>query len=161
VAEGQWLDEPEQRAWRALQRLQAELNAALSRQLLEESGLSHPDYAVLVALTDQPDGKIRPFELGTQLGWEKSRVSHHVGRMAERGLVRRQGCTTDRRGAFVVITAAGRRAIEAAAPGHVDAVRRWFIDPLTSEQLAAVADAAEAVLARLHEGEAAPSPPAG
>ena len=99
------------------------------------------------ALTDRADGRLRPLELAAVLGWEKSRVSHQVARMADRGLVSKERCGTDRRGAFVVITKKGRREIEAAAPGHVAAVRRLFVDRLTPQQLDALADAAEAVLA--------------
>ena len=91
---------------------------------------------------------MRAFELGAVLGWEKSRLSHHVQRMAQRGLVRKEKCASDRRGSFVSVTAAGRNEIEAAAPGHVNAVRTLFVDLLTDEQLDAIADAAEAVWRR-------------
>lgn len=149
MTDAEWLDESEARAWRGLQAMQLRLTARLSRELAAESELSYPDYTVLVVLTDQPDGRLRPFELGRELGWEKSRVSHHVSRMAARGLVTREKCSSDQRGAFVVITAPGRRAIEAAAPGHVAAVRRYFVDQLTPAQLDAVGDITESVLAVL------------
>jgi DNA-binding MarR family transcriptional regulator len=152
VSETKWLDEREERAWRALQFMQMRLDAELARQLAVASGLSYPDYVVLVALTDQPDGRLRLFELGRVLGWEKSRLSHHVSRMVARGLVEKEPCDSDRRGAHVVVTAAGRAEIEAAAPGHVAAVRRLFVDRLTPAQIDAIAEAAEAVLAGL-EGE--------
>jgi DNA-binding MarR family transcriptional regulator len=144
-----WLDESEQRAWRALQFMQMRLEGQLAHQLAADSGLSYPDYVVLVALTDRADGRMRLFELAEALGWEKSRVSHQVARMAGRGLVSKERCDSDRRGAYVVITRQGRRVIEAAAPGHVAAVRRLFVDQLTREQLDAIADAAETVLASL------------
>jgi DNA-binding MarR family transcriptional regulator len=146
-----WLAPEEERAWRALQFMQMRLEGELARQLHASSGLSYPDYGVLVALTDRPDGRMRLFELGRELGWEKSRLSHHVGRMVERDLVAKERCGVDRRGAFVVITAHGRSAIEAAAPGHAAAVRRLFVDPLTPRQLSVIAVAAEAVLATLDE----------
>jgi DNA-binding MarR family transcriptional regulator len=115
---------------------------------------SHPDYLVLVARTDQGHGRLRLFELGGVLGWEKSRLSHHVARMADRGLVKKTRCDTDRRGAYVVVTADGRREIEAAAPGHVAAVRRLFVDHVSPAQLEVIADVAEKVLAGLDNGEA-------
>jgi DNA-binding MarR family transcriptional regulator len=146
-----WLTKREERAWRALQFMQMRLEAELARQLTAESGLSYPDYLVLVALTDHPDGRLRLFELADELGWEKSRASHHVGRMVERGLVKKEKCDSDRRGFYVAVTPAGRREIKAAAPGHVAAVRRLFIDHLTPEQLDAVGDAAETVLAGFGE----------
>ena len=151
MTEVRWLDEHEERAWRALQFMQLRLEGELARQLAADSGLSYPDYVVLVALTDRPDGRLRLFELAAVLGWEKSRASHHVGRMVERGLVTKERCDEDRRGFYVVLTARGRREIEAAAPGHVSAVRRLFVDRLTRRQLDAIADAAEAVLAALDQ----------
>jgi DNA-binding MarR family transcriptional regulator len=144
-----WLTPREARAWRALQSMQMRLAAELGRRLAAGSDLSYPDYQVLVALTDRPDGRLRLFELGGALGWEKSRLSHHVARMAERGLVAKERCDSDRRGAFVVVTERGRREIAAAAPDHVAAVRRLFVDRLTPAQLDVIADAAETVLAAL------------
>jgi len=144
-----WLDDREAAAWRGLQAMQAQLDARLARELADDSDLSYQDYMVLVALTDQPDGRLRAFELGRELGWEKSRVSHHVSRMIARGLVTRRKCPSDQRGAFVVITESGRRAIEAAAPGHVAAVRRYVIERLTPAQLDALTSIADSVLEAL------------
>lgn len=149
VSETPWLDDREERAWRALQFMQMRLESELARQLARESGLSYPDCLVLIALTDHPDGRLRLFELGAALSWEKSRLSHQVARMADRGLVKKQKCDADRRGAYVAVTRKGRREIEAAAPGHVAMVRQLFVDVLTPEQLDVIAHAAEAVLARL------------
>jgi DNA-binding MarR family transcriptional regulator len=129
--------------------MQMRLEAALSRQLADESELSLSDYAVLVSLTDRSDGRLRLFELGQEIGWEKSRLSHHLARMAGRGLVTKETCDSDRRGAFVVVTKKGRKAIEAAAPGHVAEVRRLVVDRLSADDLDAIANAAETVLAAL------------
>lgn len=144
-----WLSDREERTWRALNFMQMRLEGELARQLAADSNLSYPDYLVLVALTDRDDGRMRLFELAATLGWEKSRASHHVGRMVERGLLRKEKCDSDRRGAHVVVTARGRREIEAAAPGHIAAVRRLFIDQLTPQQLDVIGNAAETVLAAL------------
>ncbi len=144
-----WLDRNELEAWRRLLLMQLQLTATLSRELAEASGLSYQDYLVLAALTDRPGGRMRAFELGRELGWEKSRLSHHVARMVERGLVRREKCETDQRGAFVVVTKQGRKAIEAAAPGHVEGVRRHFIDLLTPTELETLATVARRVLDKL------------
>ena len=154
MSDVRWLNEREERAWRALQFMQMRLEAEIVRQLAMGSGLSYPDYLVLVALTDHPDGRLRLFELGRVLGWEKSRVSHQVARMAERGLVKKEKCDSDRRGAYVAVTRKGRNEIGAAAPGHVATVRRLFVDVLTPEQLDVIADAAKAVLTQL-DGERA------
>jgi DNA-binding MarR family transcriptional regulator len=143
-----WLTEQEERAWRTLQLMQLRLEGELARQLAADSGLSYPDYLVLAALTARED-RMRVFELASVLGWEKSRLSHHLGRMVDRGLVAKEPCPDDRRGSFIVVTPQGRREIEAAAPGHVEAVRRLFIDQLDPAQLDAVGDVAETVLAAL------------
>ena len=143
------LSEREEHAWWALQFMQMRLEAELARQLTAESGLSYSDYVVLVALTDRPQGRLRLFELGATLGWEKSRLSHHVARMVERGFVKKERCDADRRGAFVAVTKKGRREIEAAAPVHLRAVRCLFVDRLTPEELDVVADVAGKVLAGL------------
>lgn len=151
-----WLSPSEERAWRALQFMHMRLDAQLARQLAVESQLSYPDYLVLVALTDRDDNRMRLFELAEVLGWEKSRASHQVARMADRGLVKKEKCDSDRRGAFIVTTALGKRTLTDAAPGHVAAVRRLFMDVLSAEQLEAIGDAAEHVLSAL---EAEPNYP--
>ena len=140
-----WLDEREEQAWRSLQLMQVRLTARLGRDLAE-SGLSYSDYLVLVALTDQGDGRMRASELGRRLGWEQSRVSHHVARMAARGLVTRESCDSDRRGAYVRVTPDGRDAIRRAAPGHVATVRRAFLDRLDPDELDVIGAAATKVL---------------
>lgn len=151
-----WLNEREERAWRSLQFMQMRLEGELARQLAADSGLSYPDYLVLVALTDRPGGRMRLFELAGVLGWEKSRLSHHVARMAGRALVTKEPCDADRRGAYVAITTRGRKEIKMAASGHVAAVRRLFVDLLTPAQLDAIGEAADIVLAAFDEPDAAP-----
>jgi len=146
-----WLSEREERAWRSLQFMQMRLEGELARQLAADSGLSYPDYLVLVALTDRADGRMRLFELAEVLGWEKSRLSHQIRRMADRGLVKKEKCDSDRRGAYVVLTKSGRSQIEAAAPGHVAAVRRLVVDRLTPSQLEGLGEAADIVLAAIDE----------
>jgi DNA-binding MarR family transcriptional regulator len=144
-----WLDDDEQRAWRAFLRMQGRLGAQLNRQLQADSGLSLADYDVLVRLTDTPEGRRRPFELQRDLQWEQSRLSHHLSRMQRRGLIRREECADDGRGAFVVLTETGRQAITAAAPGHVETVRRLFLDRLTPDQVVTLRQVAERVLAHI------------
>src|SRR3954451_5802561 len=151
VEQPRWLDEREMRAWRQFVTMQGELRARLARHLQRDSGLSEADYEVLVKLSEAPCGRQRVFELGRATQWEKSRLSHHLTRMEQRGLVARESCPTDSRGAFVVLTEAGRRAIEDAAPRHVEHVRQWFVDALTPEQLDALAVMADAILDRLAE----------
>jgi DNA-binding MarR family transcriptional regulator len=156
-----WLTQPEQQAWRALLRMSSGLDARLNRELLATSGLSLADYDVLVLLTDVPEGRLRMFEIADELGWEQSRLSHHLSRMQRRGLVVRESCATDRRGAFIVLTDPGRSAITAAAPAHVATVRGLVFDGLAPEQVAALEATARHVLDRLASGpgEATVSPP--
>jgi DNA-binding MarR family transcriptional regulator len=159
MSEVRWLNEKEERAWRSLQLMQMRLNAQLARDLAARSSLSYQDYMVLVALTAQPEGRMRLFELGHQLGWEKSRLSHQVTRMADRGLVEKIKCPSDLRGAVVGVSTHGRDEISAAAPGHLEAVRRLFVDLLAAEQLETVAEVAERVLAAVAEEELRTCPP--
>jgi DNA-binding MarR family transcriptional regulator len=153
MTETRWLDESQQQAWRGYLRMQSQLSARLNRQLQGDSDLSLADFDVLVALTDQPEDRLRVSELARVLQWEKSRLSHHVGRMERRGLVLRAECADDGRGAFVALTPEGRRAIEAAAPPHVEAVRRLVFDDLTPDQVATMDAIARKVLARLEAEE--------
>jgi len=148
-----WLSKREEGDWRALQFMHVRLTARLSRELAT-SRLSYQDYLVLVALTDRTDGRMRLFELGRELGWEKSRLSHHIARMAGRGLVAKQRCNSDGRGAVVSVTRRGREELRVAAPGHVAAVRRLFIDRLTPRQLETIGAASRTVLAALDGEEA-------
>jgi DNA-binding MarR family transcriptional regulator len=101
------------------------------RDLQAHSKLSGADYEILVALTDAPDGRQRFQDLAKAVDWEQSRLSHQIARMTKRGLVAREECAEDGRGAFVVLTPAGREVVDAAAPMHVATVRRLAIDALS------------------------------
>jgi DNA-binding MarR family transcriptional regulator len=144
-----WLTDDEQRAWRGLLRMTSQLNARLNRQLQDEAGISLADYDVLVVLSEAPQARRRVFELADALAWEQSRVSHQLARMQRRGLVAREECPADARGAFVVLTETGRAAIERAAPAHVDMVRQLVFDGLSHDQLAALTAVSSSVLDRL------------
>jgi DNA-binding MarR family transcriptional regulator len=130
-----WLEADEKAAWDSFIHMQETLIGRLSRHLQTDSGMSASDYVVLVSLTATSDGRMRLLELARMVNWEKSRMSHQVRRMAKRGLVAREECPDDARGAFVVATPAGYQAIEEAAPLHVEHVRRLFVDALTPSQL--------------------------
>jgi DNA-binding MarR family transcriptional regulator len=146
-----WLTEEEQRAWRGLLRMTSQLNARANRLLLQEYGISLADYEVLVALSEAPEGQLRVFEVADALAWEQSRVSHQLARMQRRDLITREGCATDARGAFAVLTTAGRAAIERAAPAHVEQVRQLVFDELSHEQVSALTEITTRVLDRLAE----------
>lgn len=143
---GAWLSEDEQRAWRTYLRMGSLLPAALNRQLQHDSGLTLPEYEVLVQLSEAPERRLRPFQICDALNWEQSRLSHQLTRMQHRGLVIREECEADGRGAFVVLTAAGADAIKAAAPQHVATVRRLIFDRLDAGQRAAFEQACSTII---------------
>lgn len=143
-----WLSDDQQRVWRQWLRANALLTTELAAQL-QPFGLGLPDYAVLVGLTDQEDGRRRMSELADLLQWDRSRLSHHLKRMQQRGLVTREECSEDRRGAYVRITDDGRRTIEQAAPAHVAVVRDGLFAGLSEAELAALDRATAGIVARL------------
>jgi DNA-binding MarR family transcriptional regulator len=150
-----WLTEEEQRAWRGLLRMTSQLNARMNRQLQDDYGVSLADYDVLVVLSEAPAARLRVFEIADALAWEQSRVSHQLARMQRRGLIAREECQSDARGAFAVLTEAGRAAIERAAPAHVETVRQLVFDGLSRDQVAALVAITSDVLERLRETEPA------
>lgn len=155
-----WLTGEQEQLWRGWLSLNATLPAALHRQLQAEAGLSMQDFEVLVRLTDTDEGRVRVSDLARDMLWERSRLSHHVTRMEGRGLVVREECPDDRRGAFVVLTDEGRAAIERAAPGHVAAVRRLFFDGVDADDLAAFGRVVAAISQRVEaEGGEVPACP--
>jgi DNA-binding MarR family transcriptional regulator len=149
MTEARWLDDEEQRAWRSLITMQDGLTEFLDRELRHRCGVSTPDYEVLAHLSESPEGRLRPFELGRLLRWEKSRLSQHLGRMQKRGLVSRDRCVTDQRGAVVTITPRGRDLITTAAPQHLANVRDVFIDQLTKTELKSLTAIGDKVRKRL------------
>jgi DNA-binding MarR family transcriptional regulator len=144
-----WLSEEQQHVWRRYLSVTAELQVEMSRQLQRDCGLSLADYDVLVALDELAACRVN--ELGERLGWEQSRLSHQLRRMRARGLVDRRGADEDRRGATVELTDAGRAALEAAAPGHVDFVRDVVFDGVSAAELHALDRWTSTVLAKLRD----------
>ena len=153
MAEPHWLDEREAHLWQAYRDLQRELRNALDRQLVRDAGLTGADYALLVPLSEAPDGLVRARDLGRLVGWDRSRISHQLRRMEQRGLVAREDCPEDARGSMVRLTPAGRCAIEAAAPNHVTTVRRFFIDQLSDDEVDTLAALFDRLLAGLTNQE--------
>jgi DNA-binding MarR family transcriptional regulator len=131
--------------------MHAELARELDRRLQHDAGISQADYAVLLMLFQAPEHRLRPGALGELIGWEKSRVSHQLTRMAGRGLVERVECETDGRGSFVVLTREGRRALLRAMRDHAVAIRSLFLDLLEPDEKEAIANASSKVLQRLAE----------
>lgn len=144
-----WLSDQEDRAWRGWLAMTDRLHSQLASDLLAGSGLSYADYQILVHLSEAEDRTVRMSDLAARLDWSKSRVSHQVSRMEARGLVRRQECPSDARGALAVLTDAGMDQIRSAAPGHVESVRTHFMDLLDGDDLAALSRISGVVLDHL------------
>src|SRR5258707_5925484 len=130
-----WLTEEEQRAWRLFLQACQSVFAATDAQLARDSGLPHGYYEILVHLSEAPNRALRMTQLAEASTSSKSRLSHAVARLEERGWVQRMDCPTDRRGKIAQLTDEGFAALAAAAPGHVEQVRRSLIDQLTPEQI--------------------------
>ena len=140
-----WLDEDEQRAWRALLAMVEALQSGLDAQLQADAAMPHTYYELLVRLSEAPGRALRMSALAVAAGSSRSRLSHAVGQLERRGWVRRETCATDRRGQVAVLTDTGFAALEQAAPGHVEAVRRLLLDRLTPAQVGQLRRIGEAV----------------
>jgi DNA-binding MarR family transcriptional regulator len=135
--------------WRSLIDTTAELRGTLGAQL-QESGCSPADYQVLLALKEADGRRLRSSELATSIDWERSRLSHHLGRMERRGLIRREGCATDSRGAEVSLTEDGARLFQRASVPHLRAIKKYFADALTPGQFEELAGILQALQKHLH-----------
>lgn len=149
--EPNWLGPHEDRAWRAYVHAHHRLAVRLNQLQLQDSGLTSADYQILAALSEHPTGRMPARELCAQVQWEKSRLSHQVRHLQEQGLVGREPNPADGRSSMICLRPAGRRAIEDAAPQHVQNVRRLFIDLLTPAELDMLAAVNERVLRHLAE----------
>ena len=137
------------RAWRGWMVMSDRLRSQVARDLQADSGLSDADYMVLVELSGAADHRVRMTDLAARLDWSKSRLSHQVGRMEARGLLRREECPSDGRGAFAVLGDCGLTEIEQAAPNHVASVRRHLIDLLDRDEVLQLGKIAGKVLEHL------------
>ncbi|MFD0889491.1 MarR family winged helix-turn-helix transcriptional regulator [Streptosporangium algeriense] len=142
-----WLDDEEQRAWRAFMGASQLIHEELDRQLQRDSGMPHTYYIILVKLSEAKDRMLRMSDLATELNSSQSRLSHAVSRLEERGWVRRVPCAADRRVSWAELTDEGFTALTTAAPGHVEAVRRVLFDRIDSEQVKRLMEICVAVLA--------------
>jgi DNA-binding MarR family transcriptional regulator len=146
--------------WRALIDTTAELRRILGTRLLQETGLSPADYQVMLALSEANGRRLRSSELAAAIDWERSRLSHHLGRMEGRALIRRDDCPTDNRGAEVSLTGEGAEMFRRATAPHMRAIKEHFADALTPEQFEALDDILRTLQSHLHpEPAAAPAAP--
>ena len=153
-----WLRRNELRAWLAYMRVQQRLGYEMNRQLQADSELSLADYDVLNALTGVRGESMQVSALAAQIGWERSRLSHHARRMESRGLVQCSLATRDRRATEIKLTPDGQQAIVEAAPGHVDLVRRLFFEGLPKGLLTPLTEALEAIYDHIAEHGTLPAP---
>lgn len=149
--ESGWLSSDEQSVWRAYLDVTRLLNERLHRQLVDDSGLSLAEYDILVHLSEAPDRSMRMSQLADHAVHSRSRLTHTISRLEQRGLVRRDPCPDDGRGVLCVLTPAGFASLVGAAPGHVGAVRHGVFDPLSSQQVAELGEALAAIRAGLRD----------
>ncbi|HEY7137066.1 MAG TPA: MarR family transcriptional regulator, partial [Acidimicrobiia bacterium] len=147
--EPRWLTHDEQRAWRAYLDANRLLVEAIDQELQRDAGIPHTYYEILVRLSEAPGRRLRMSELAEAATASRSRMSHAVARLEVMGWVRRDECPTDRRGQVAALTDEGFAALEAAAPAHVDCVRRSLFDQLTPDQVDALREISEAVVRHL------------
>ncbi|MFL6240320.1 MAG: MarR family winged helix-turn-helix transcriptional regulator [Actinomycetes bacterium] len=148
-----WLSHEEQRAWRAFLTAHRLLYGAIEAQLQSAADMPHNYYEILVRLSEAPDRELRMSELAEASISSKSRISHAVARLEERGWVRRTDCASDRRGQLAQLTAKGFAALEEIAPGHVECVRSSLFDALTPAQVKQLRAISEAVVEQLNDAE--------
>lgn len=149
--EVRWLDAAEQRAWRSFLGATRLLFHELDRELQRDAGMPHAYYEILARLSEAPDRALRMGQLAEATLTSPSRISHAVARLEAAGWVRRESCGDDRRGAFAQLTDEGMQVLEAAAPGHVRAVRAHLVDQLTPAELAELGAICTKVLNRLEQ----------
>jgi DNA-binding MarR family transcriptional regulator len=141
----QWLSQDQQRIWRAYLLGSARLSDKLDADL-RKFGIDLPEYEILVCLEEVPGRRLRMSELADAVHQSRSRLTHTIARMEKSGLVIRTTCPTDRRGVWAEVTPGGIKLLETAAPSHVAAVRKNFVEAIGEEDYAALGRAFEAVL---------------
>lgn len=141
-----WLDEREQRTWRLFIGASAKLVDRLDADLRSHAGMDLADYEILAFLSEADGGRLRMSDLADAANVSRSRLTHRVNRLEAKGLVRRTPCPQDKRGFYAVLTAKGRRSVDAAAPGHVVAVRKFFTDAIGQSDTDELASALQGIL---------------
>ncbi len=149
MSDTRWLDDDEQHTWRSFLTANRLFFDGIERQLQQDSSMPHAYYEILVRLSEAPGRTLRMSELASTSLSSRSRISHAVARLEENGWVRRRPCEHDKRGQLAELTDAGLAGLEAAAPGHVEAVRQGLFDALSPEQVAALRDISDTLVAHL------------
>lgn len=129
------LTNDETRLWYAYMKVHLRIRYEMNRQLRVDSGISLADYDILVALTSEHGGSMRVRDLAIRIGWERSRLSHHLRGLRNRAMVSTSAGQDDRRVTEVALTDLGRQVLRDAAPGHIALVRAAFLDALTPDEM--------------------------
>jgi DNA-binding MarR family transcriptional regulator len=145
TSEPRWLTADQQRIWRAYLLASARLSEKLDADL-RKFGMDLPEYEILVSLEEVPGRRLRMSELADAVHQSRSRLTHTISRMEKLGLVVRTTCPADRRGVWAELTEAGVSLLSTAAPSHVEAVQRNFVEAIGEEDYTALGRAMEAVL---------------
>jgi DNA-binding MarR family transcriptional regulator len=155
VTDAHWLDDIEMRAWLGFVRTRDLIAAAVGRDSSRQSNLTYVEYSVLAHLAGEPDHRLTFADLAAKLEWSQSRLSHQITRMEKRGLVAREPIPDDARRTAARLSPRGADVLSTAAPAHVQSVRKHMVDVLDRQQLAALADIYDTLLAH-HRKAAAP-----
>jgi len=148
-----WLSDDEQRSWRAYLESTKILFDLLDRQLQRDSGMPHAYWEILVRLGEVDGWSMRMSDLADATRSSRSRLSHAVARLEERGWVQRETVEHDRRGQLAILTEAGHDALVGAAPGHVATVRELLVDRLSAAEFAQLGALSTQILANLEAAE--------
>jgi len=149
VADTRWLNDEEQRTWRAFISAIQLLTDQLDRELQRDAGMPHAYYEILVRLSEAPNHALRMSDLAERSLSSRSRLSHAVAKLEELGWVQRQDCPEDRRGSYAILTDKGFAVLEKAAHGHVEGVRTHLFDQLSHQQVRELREISEAVVNHL------------
>ena len=153
-----WLNSEEREAWLALMSLFMRLPSALDTQLQRDAGLSHFEYGILAGLSESPGRTLRMSVLAVLAEGSLARLSQAVGRLEKRGWTTRQSDEEDSRFTLAVLTSAGLRQLQEAAPSHVAAVREFVFDRLTAAQTRQLGAISQLILDGLPPDDSWPSP---
>jgi DNA-binding MarR family transcriptional regulator len=161
MSEPEGLDAEQLAAYFALMEVSSLLRHAVERQLRDEGGLSYVQFEILARLADTPSGRQRMTDLADGVVYSRSGLTYQAGRLEEAGLIAREPSDDDERSTTVAITAAGRELVARVMPGHVRIARRMLLDPLDSEDIAALTEVLGRVRDRMRAApprSAAPRP---
>jgi DNA-binding MarR family transcriptional regulator len=143
--EPKWLDDAEQRSWRALVVGMNLLTHHLDDDLRRRSGITLTEYEILVRLSERDGWEMRMSQLAGSLSLSRSRTTHTIARMEADELVERQPTTEDGRGVLARMTETGYAVLVQAAPLHVAQVRSHLVDLADTGDLLALGRVMDAV----------------